>query len=69
MIAETPTADIAARNYIEQQMFQVAPLPVDDEHFPYGFDIQIKSPGRTTNWLHITPEQFRKIEDVLRGAV
>jgi hypothetical protein len=57
-------------NYIEQQMFQVAPLPIDADHYPYGFDIQIRSAGgRKTNYLKITPEQFKKIEDVLRGAL
>ncbi len=56
-------------NYIEQQLFQVAPLPLDKSNFPYGFDIQVRSPGRKTNWLRITPAQFKKIEDVLRGAV
>lgn len=62
--------DIATSNYIEQQMFQVAPLPLTEDNFPYGFDIQIRSAGgRKTNFLKITPEQFRKIEDVLRGAV
>ena len=68
MIPETPLEDIVRRNYIEQQMFQVAPLPLTDENFPSGFDIQIRSPGRKTNHLHITPEQFRKIEEILRGA-
>ena len=60
---------IAESNYIEQQLFQVAPLPLDDKSFPYGFDIQIRSEGRKTNWLRITPEQMKKIEDVLRGAI
>lgn len=70
MIAETRIADIAARNYVEQQMFVVAPLPVDEQHFPYGFSIQIRSHGaRKTNWLRITPEQFLKIEQVLRETV
>ena len=61
--------NIAESNYIEQQLFQVAPLPIDEQHFPYGFDLQIRSPGRKTNWLRVTPEQMKKIEDVLRGAV
>lgn len=69
MIAETPLEDIVQRNYIEQQMFQVAPLPLTEENFPYGFDIQIRSGTRKTNFIKITPEQFRKIEDVLRGAL
>ncbi len=60
--------NIADSNYIEQQLFQVAPLPLTDESFPYGFDIQIRTPGRATNWLKITPEQLKKIEAVLRGV-
>jgi hypothetical protein len=68
MIAETPLEDIVKRNYIEQQLFQVAPLPLTDKNFPYGFDIQICSEGRKTNFIKITPEQFRKIEEILRGA-
>ena len=72
MIAETPLEDIVKRNYIEQQLFQVAPLPLTDENFPYGFDLQISSYAidheRKTKWLRITPEQFRKIEEILRGA-
>lgn len=59
---------LAEQNYIEQQLFQVAPLTLTDEHFPYGFDIQIKSEGRKTNYLRITPEQMKKIEMILRGA-
>lgn len=61
-------------NYIEQQMFQVAPLPLTDEHFPYGFDIQIRCAGgngraaKHTNFLKITPEQMKKIEEVLLGC-
>ena len=56
---------LAEINYIEQQLFQVASLPLTEENFPYGFDIQIKSEGRKTNYLRITPEQMKKIEDVL----
>ena len=62
--------DIATSNYIEQQMFQVAPLPLDAQHYPHGFDLQVRSyDGRKTNFLRITTEQFKKIEDVLRGAL
>ena len=53
-------------SYVDQQLFQVAPLPLTEEHFPYGFDMQIRSPGRKTNWLRITPAQMQKIEEVLR---
>ena len=61
--------NLVERNYIEQQLFQVAPVPLTDEYFPYGFDIQIRSDGRKTNFLKITPEQMKKIEDVLLGVV
>lgn len=59
--------NIAETNYIEQQLFQVAPLPLTEENFPYGFDIQIRSEGRKTNFLKITPAQFRQIEFILRS--
>ncbi len=59
--------NIAETNYIEQQLFQVAPLPLTEENFPYGFDIQIRSEGRKTNFLNITPAQFRQIESILRS--
>lgn len=57
-------------NYIEQQLFQLAPLPLIDENFPHGFEIQIRSGSRktgsrTTGLIKITPEQLRKIELIL----
>jgi hypothetical protein len=69
MMTDTEFGNLLERNYIEAQMFQVAPLPIDETNFPYGFDIQVRSPGRKTNWLRITPAQFKKIEDIIRGAV
>jgi len=33
---------LAEINYIEQQLFQVAPLPLTEENFPYGFDIRFR---------------------------
>lgn len=57
--------DIAKSNYIEQQLFQLAPLPLTDEHFPHGFDIQILTLGRKTNFLRINADQMKRIEEVL----
>ena len=57
------------QNYIEQQLFQVAPLPLTEENFPHGFDIQIQTLGKKTNFLRINAEQMQKIEAVLRGTV
>ena len=64
--------DLARQNYIEQQLFQVAPLPLVEENYA-AIDIQIRTvvPGRgskPTNYLRITVEQLRAIEDVLRAA-
>ena len=66
--------ELSEINYMEQQLFQVAPLPLyEPQHYPFGFDVQIKCPsagGRAasqTNWLKITPEQMQKIERVLLG--
>ena len=59
---------LAEQNYMEQQLFQVAPLQLTEENFPYGFDIKITSGrGKATNYLRITVEQMKKIEDVLLG--
>ena len=57
---------MAQNAYIDQQMFQVAPLPLTDSNFPFGFDIQIRGQYRKTNWLRINAEQFQKIENILR---
>lgn len=59
---------LAEQNYIEQQLFQVAPVPLTEENFPYGFDIQILTLGRKTNFLRINADQMKKIEMILRGA-
>ena len=58
-------------NYMEQQLFQVAPLPLYDAgaSYPDGFDIQIHSTFGKTNFLRITPAQFQKIERILLGDV
>jgi hypothetical protein len=63
-------------NYLEQQLFQVAPLPLyEPQHYPFGFDIKIHCaggngrPSSETNFLKITPEQMQKIERILLGDV
>ena len=57
------------QNYIEQQLFQVAPLPLTEENYPYGFDLKISGgSGKPTNFLRITPQQMAAIETILRGA-
>ena len=66
-----PKEVLATRNYLEKQLFQVAPLPITEENFPYGFDIKISTTSngsdKATNYIRITLEQMKKIEDVLLG--
>ena len=63
--------ELSEYNYLEQQLFQVAPLPLYDAgaSYPDGFDIQIHSTFGKTNYLRITPEQLQKIERILLGDV
>lgn len=56
-------------SYIDAQMFKVAPLPLENENYPYGFDLLISSQGRKTNHIRIDAEMMQKIENVLRGIV
>lgn len=62
--------ELSEYNYLEQQLFQVAPLPLYDAgaSYPDGFDIQIHSTFGKTNFLRITPEQLQKIERILLGV-
>jgi hypothetical protein len=59
---------LAQINYLEKELFNVAPLPLEEKNFPHGFNIQIREGGRNTKWLKITPEQLKMIEDVLLGV-
>ena len=62
--------ELSEYNYLEQQLFQVAPLPLYDAgaSYPDGFDIQIHSTFGKTNFLRITPDQLQKIERILLGV-
>ena len=66
--AESSVIDPAIR-FIENELFRVAPLPLNEENFPYGFNMQITGDGRATKWLKVTPVQLRKIEDVMLGVL
>lgn len=50
------------REYIEDQLMTVAPLPPEKCG---QFKIKIVSEAGKTNWLNITPEQFREIDYIL----
>ena len=46
--------------YIEQQLYRVAPLPLNDVNGQLR--LKLHSERGETNWLNITPEQFKAIE-------
>lgn len=53
-------------NYIEQQLYKIAPFPVLAESSRNG-QIRVKFTsgargGTDTNWMNLTPEQFHAIE-------
>jgi hypothetical protein len=55
--------------YLEEQFFRVAPLPLQEANYPDGFDLKIHSTFGDTKHLRITPEQLRKIEQVILGVI
>ena len=57
------------QSFVSNQLTSLAPLPLTEENYPYGFDIQILTLGKKTKFLRITPEQMKKIENVLLEAV
>ena len=55
--------DIAKKNYIEEQLYITSPLSPERCE---SRKIQLRTELGYSNWLDITPEQWRKIEAVLR---
>ena len=50
--------------YIEQQLIRVAPFPVH-ENDNGQLRLKLHSARGETHWLNITPEQFKRIEEIL----
>lgn len=48
--------------YLANQMLKVCPMPVEDNGI---IQIQLSSERGKTNYLNITPYQFREIEKIL----
>jgi hypothetical protein len=57
--------------YIESQLLRAAPFPLNDEnkadHLNGQLKLKIHSPRGESNWLNITPDQLRKIEEILNA--
>jgi len=56
-------------NYVESQFFRVAPFPLNEEsqsdHLNGQIRLKAHSKRGETNWLNITPDQFKQIEKLL----
>ena len=52
--------------YIEQQLYRVAPLPLNGDGNGQ-LRLKLHSEHGETYWLNITPEQFKAIELALLG--
>ena len=50
--------------YIQKQLIRVAPFPVH-ENDNGQLRLKLHSAQGETNWLNITPEQFKRIEEIL----
>ena len=59
--------DEQTKNYREQELLSICPLPVDFDRDT--FKIQIRSEdGKSTKWLNITGEEFHNIDLLLSGV-
>lgn len=60
-------------NYIENQLFRALPYPLTDDNSNDDKNGQIRLKIRTirgeTNWLNVSPEQMRQIEQILNQEV
>lgn len=60
-------------NYIENQLFRALPYPLTDDNSNDDKNGQIRLKIRTirgeTNWLNVSPEQMRQIEQILNQGV
>lgn len=55
--------------YFANEFMNLAPVPLQEENYPYGFDMKIKSERGETRWLKLTAEQTKMIERVLLGEL
>ena len=60
-------------NYIETQLFKALPYPLNDDNSSDDKNGQIKLKIHTirgeTNWLNVSPDQMRQIEQILNQEV
>ena len=54
-----------AQKFIAGEIYHVAPLPLQESNYPYGFTMKIRSTHGETKNIQLTPEQVKKIELIL----
>lgn len=54
-------------SYIERQTERVCPFPIDSDKNGQ-IKLKLHSERGESNWLNITPDQFRAIEQILLGV-
>jgi len=59
-------------NYIDAQLFKAIPMPLNDRNSADDRNGQIKLKIHTqhgqTNWLNVSPDQMREIEQILNKS-
>jgi hypothetical protein len=59
-------------NYIDAQLFKCLPFPLDERNSSDDRNGQIKLKIHTirgeTNWLNVSPDQMREIEQILNKS-
>ena len=56
----------AERKYLNDQLVKAIPFPIGDERNGQ-IKLQIRTDRNKSNWLNVTVEQYRKIEQILLG--
>jgi hypothetical protein len=59
--------DFKMNKYIADQFYKVCPLSLFPENKNGIIRLKIQSEHGATNWINITPEQFKQIEIILTG--
>lgn len=57
------------QKFIAGEIYMIAPLPLKSDNYPFGFKIQLSSEHGKTKHMNVSPEQLKKIEQILLGAV
>lgn len=57
-----------AQKFVAGEFYHMAPLPVNEQNYPYGFTIKLRSTHGETKNIAVSPAQLKKIEQILLGG-